>query len=156
MPAVVGKKAPSFRLKDQNGKLVSLKDFAGNRLILYFYPRAFTPGCTTQACDFRDSKRTLQRAGFSVAGVSPDPVEKLADFRKEYKLSFPLLSDPDHKAAAAYGAWGKKMNYGREYEGLIRSAFVIDPAGKVERVYTNVRAKGHVAKITRDLLEADD
>ena len=156
MPTVVGKKAPSFRLQDQNGKVVSLKDFSGQRLILYFYPKAFSPGCTTQACDFRDSERTLQRAGFAVVGVSPDPVEKLAKFRKEQQLSFSLLSDLDHKAAAAYGAWGKKMNYGREHEGLIRSTFVIDPVGKVERVYSNVRAKGHVAKITRELLEADD
>ena len=149
----VGKKAPAFSLANQDGQSRALKDYAGQRLIIYFYPKAFTPGCTGQSCDFRDSDAPLRAAGFMVLGVSPDPVEKLAKFKAEYHLPFDLLSDPDHAVAAKYGAWGVKKNYGKEYEGLIRTTVVLDAAGKVERLYPNVRAKGHVARLQRGLLE---
>ena len=153
MPAVEGKAAPKFTLKDQSGDDVRLADLAGERVILFFYPKAFTPGCTIEACDFRDSSAPLEAAGYRVFGVSPDPVERLAKFQAEHGLSYPLLSDPDHEVAARYGAWGKKKNYGREYEGIIRSTYVIDEKGKLARAYPNVRAKGHVAKLRADLLE---
>ena len=153
MAIEVGKKAPAFTLPNQDGERCSLKDFAGQRLIVYFYPKAFTPGCTGESCDFRDSDAPLRAAGFSVLGVSPDPVGKLAEFQDEYDLPFDLLSDPDHKIAAKYGAWGIKKNYGKEYEGLIRTTVVIDGKGKVERLYPNVRAKGHVARLRRELLD---
>ena len=131
----------------------SLKDFTGERLIVYFYPKAFTPGCTGESCDFRDSDAPLRAAGFTVLGVSPDPQDKLVAFKEEYDLPFDLLSDVDHKIAEKYGAWGIKKNYGKEYEGLIRTTVVIDGKGKVERVYPNVRAKGHVARLRRELLD---
>ena len=152
MAAEVGQKAPAFRLRNQDDESVSLGDYARERLIVFFYPKAFTPGCTTEACDFRDTHVPLQRVGFAIVGISPDPVERLAEFRVEYGLPYPLLSDSDHEVAAAFGAWGMKKNYGREYEGLIRSTFVIDAEGTVERAYTNVRAKSHVANLGRELL----
>lgn len=153
MAIEVGKKAPAFSLPNQDGDRRMLKDFAGQRLIVYFYPKAFTPGCTGQSCDFRDSDAPLRAAGFAVLGVSPDPVEKLAKFKDEYDLPFDLLSDADHKIAAKYGAWGIKKNYGKEYEGLIRTTVVIDGKGKLERLYPNIRAKGHVARLRRELLD---
>lgn len=149
----VGKKAPAFTLPNQDGAPRALKDYAGGRLILYFYPKAFTPGCTGQSCDFRDTDAPLRDAGFTVLGVSPDPVETLAKFKAEYDLPFDLLSDPDHKVATKYGAWGTKKNYGKEYEGLIRTTVVLDAQGKIERVYPNIRAKGHVARLRRELLD---
>ena len=148
----IGKKAPSFRLANQDDEPRVLKDFTGQRLLLYFYPKAFTPGCTGESCDFRDSEVPLRKAGFAIVGVSPDPVGKLASFKTEYGLPFDLLSDPDHRVAENYGAWGVKKNYGREYEGLIRSTVVVDASGKVERIYANVRAKGHVARLRLELL----
>jgi peroxiredoxin Q/BCP len=120
-------------------------------VILYAYPAAMTPGCTTQACDFRDSLDALQAAGYEVVGVSPDPPEKLAKFRDRDALTFPLLSDPDHTVLSAYGAWGEKKNYGRTVTGVIRSSFVIDPQGRIEHAAYHVRATGHVAKLRRDL-----
>lgn len=144
--------APSFTLPDQDGRPVSLRDFRGRRLILFFYPAALTPGCTTEACDFRDRYQGLLEAGFAVVGISPDPPERNARFRQKEDLPFPLLSDTQHHVAEAFGAWGTKRNYGREYEGLIRSTFVIGPDGNVERAYRNVRATGHVARLTGDLL----
>jgi peroxiredoxin Q/BCP len=153
MPAVEGKAAPSFTLQNQDGETVRLKDFAGRRLVVFFYPKAFTPGCTTEACDFRDSAAPLQKAGIAVVGVSPDPVARLADFKREHALPYPLLADPEHQVAERYGAWGTKKNYGREYEGIIRSTYVIGPDGKIEKVYPNVRAKGHVARLRKDLLD---
>jgi peroxiredoxin Q/BCP len=123
---------------------------------LYFYPKAFTPGCTTQACDLRDRHDGFMAAGYTVLGVSPDPADKLASFREEHDLPFHLLSDPDHAVAEAYGAWGTKKNYGREYEGLIRSTFVIDADGTVEQAWRNVKATGHGARMERDLLGSAD
>jgi peroxiredoxin Q/BCP len=152
MAIEVGQQAPAFTLPNAEGEPRSLESYTGRKLIVYFYPKAFTPGCTGESCDFRDSDAPLRDAGYSVVGVSPDPVAKLAKFRAEYDLPFDLLSDADHVMAEQYGAWGKKKNYGREYEGLIRSTVVLDETGTVERVYHNVRAKGHVARLRRELL----
>lgn len=148
---LTGDVAPGFTLKDASGNDVSLAAGHGASTIVYFYPAAATPGCTKQACDFRDSLASFTSAGYRVLGVSPDPVAKLAAFAANEDLSFPLLSDEDHAVAEAYGAWGEKKNYGRTYEGLIRSTVVIDPDGKVALAQYNVRATGHVAKLRRDL-----
>lgn len=148
---MTGTEAPGFTLKDSQGKDVSLASTRGRNTIVYFYPAASTPGCTKQACDFRDSLASLQAAGYEVLGISPDPVEKLAKFAAAEGLSFPLLSDADHAVAEAYGAWGEKKNYGKTYQGLIRSTIVVDPEGKVAVAQYNVRATGHVAKLRRDL-----
>lgn len=146
-----GTPAPDFTLKDSAGKDVGLKDYRGRNTIVYFYPAASTPGCTKEACDFRDTLASLQREGYDVVGVSPDPVGKLATFAEKEGLTFPLLSDEDHAVAEAYGAWGEKKNYGRTYEGLIRSTIVVDADGMVSIAQYNVRATGHVAKLRRDL-----
>jgi peroxiredoxin Q/BCP len=148
---VTGDKAPAFTLKDSSGKEVSLAPGSGRSTIVYFYPAASTPGCTKEACDFRDSLASLQASGYDVLGVSPDPVEKLAKFAANEALTFPLLSDEDHAVAEAYGAWGEKKNYGKTYQGLIRSTIVVDPGGNVSVAQYNVRATGHVAKLRRDL-----
>ena len=146
-----GDTAPDFTLPDSHGRRLSLADLRGERVILYFYPRAATPGCTTQACDFRDSLASLAAAGYRVVGVSPDSPDALERFTAEHDLGFPLLSDADHRVAEAYGAWGEKKNYGKVYEGLIRSTVVLDEEGRVSLAQYNVRAKGHVAKLRRDL-----
>jgi peroxiredoxin Q/BCP len=146
-----GAKAPEFTLKDAAGKDVSLADYRGRSTVVYFYPAASTPGCTKQACDFRDNLASLRAAGYEVLGISPDPVNKLARFADKEGLPFPLLSDEDHAVADAYAAWGEKKNYGRTYEGLIRSTVVVDPSGNVALAQCNVRATGHVAKLRRDL-----
>ena len=148
---IAGDPAPAFTLKNSEGQDVSLGDFLGRSTVVYFYPAASTPGCTKQACDFRDSLASLQSAGYEVVGISPDPVDKLARFSAAEGLDFPLLSDPDHTVAEAYAAWGEKKNYGKTYQGLIRSTVVVDPEGKVAVAQYNVRATGHVAKLRRDL-----
>jgi peroxiredoxin Q/BCP len=148
---MTGAEAPAFTLKDAQGKDVSLSSKRGRNTIVYFYPAASTPGCTKEACDFRDSLASLQGAGYDVLGISPDPVAKLAKFAQAQDLTFPLLSDEDHAVAEAYGAWGEKKNYGKTYQGLIRSTIVVDPEGKVALAQYNVRATGHVAKLRRDL-----
>jgi thioredoxin-dependent peroxiredoxin len=148
---VIGDKAPAFTLKDSSGQDVSLSPGNGRHTIVYFYPAASTPGCTKEACDFRDSLSSLQSAGYDVVGISPDPVEKLTKFASKEELTFPLLADEDHAVAEAYGAWGEKKNYGKTYEGLIRSTIVVDPDGQVLLAQYNVRATGHVAKLRRDL-----
>jgi len=147
----VGDTAPDFTLDSADGTPVSLHDFRGRNVIVYFYPAAMTPGCTTQACDFRDNLNSLSSANYAVLGISPDPMDKLAKFRDRDALTFPLLSDADHAVAEAWGAWGEKKNYGRTYEGLIRSTVVVDPEGTVALAQYNVRATGHVAKLRRDL-----
>ena len=147
----VGDPAPDFALPDDTGKTVRAKDFRGRRLVVYFYPAALTPGCTKQACDFRDNLRALDRAGIDVVGISPVKPEKLANFRKEHKLNFPLLSDLERAVLTAYVAYGKKMMYGKEVTGVIRSTFVLDGKGKVEHAAYNVKATGHVDKLLRDL-----
>lgn len=148
---IPGGVAPDFTLQDQDGNDVSLSDFRGRKTIVYFYPAASTPGCTKEACDFRDSLASLQASGYEVVGVSPDSVKALAKFAAEEQLTFRILSDEDHSVAEAYGAWGEKKNYGRTYMGLIRSTIVVDPDGKVHLAQYNVRATGHVAKLRRDL-----
>ena len=146
-----GDKAPAFSLPDADGKKVSLADYKGRRVIVYFYPAASTPGCTKQACDFRDSLAELNEEGVDVVGISPDKPEKLAKFRDAEKLTFPLLSDPERKVLTAYGAFGEKTMYGKKVQGVIRSTFVVDAKGKVEVAQYNVKATGHVAKLRRDL-----
>jgi peroxiredoxin Q/BCP len=141
--------APDFTLHDQDGSAVSLEDFRGRPVILYFYPAAMTPGCTTQACDFRDSLSSLTAAGYTVLGVSRDSSEKLRTFRERDGLTFPLLSDPDHAVHDAYGAWGEKTNYGKTVEGVLRSTFVIDADGRIEQALYNVKATGHVARLRK-------
>ena len=146
-----GDKAPAFRLPDADGNTVSLADYKGRRVIVYFYPAASTPGCTKEACDFRDNLAELNAAGIDVVGISPDKPEKLAKFRDAEKLTFPVLSDPDRKVLTAWGAYGEKMMYGRAVQGVIRSSFVVDEKGKIEVAQYNVKATGHVAKLRRDL-----
>ncbi|MFP3578420.1 thioredoxin-dependent thiol peroxidase [Arthrobacter sp. fls2-241-R2A-200] len=148
---IPGDVAPDFTLRNHKGSDVSLSGFRGRNTIVYFYPAASTPGCTKEACDFRDSLASLQGAGYEVVGISPDSVEALAKFVDKEELTFPLLSDQDHAVAEAYGAWGEKKNYGRTYMGLIRSTVVLDADGKVALAQYNVRATGHVAKLRRDL-----
>ena len=146
-----GDPAPDFTLPDQDGAPFTLSDHRDARVIVYFYPKAFTPGCTTQACDFRDNHAAFEKAGYHVVGISPDPVKRLAGFRAKHDLPFPVLSDEDHAVAEAYGAWGTKKNYGREYQGIIRSTFVVAPDGTIEHAWRNVRAKGHVARVLADV-----
>lgn len=146
-----GSAAPDFTLMDQDEHPVSLSDFRGRRVIVYFYPAAQTPGCTTQACDFRDSLASLQGAGYTVLGVSRDTPEKLRAFRDSDGLTFPLLSDPDHAVHEAYGAWGEKQNYGKTITGVLRSTFVIDEEGTVVEAMVNVKATGHVARLRKKL-----
>ena len=146
-----GTKAPSFTLEDYTGQQYSLADYAGHKVILYFYPKASTPGCTKEACDFRDNLASLKSLGYIVLGISPDKPAALEKFTAKESLTFPLLSDADHAVALAYGAWGEKKNYGKVYEGLIRSTFVINEQGIIELAQYNVRATGHVAKLRRDL-----
>ena len=150
-----GDTAPPFSLPDDTGATVSLTQFAGRRVVLYAYPAAMTPGCTTQACDFRDSLDALDAAGVNVIGISPDKPEKLAKFRERDSLTFPLVSDTDKAVLSAYGAFGEKKLYGKTVTGVIRSTFVIDVdakgKGTIERALYNVKATGHVAKLRRDL-----
>jgi thioredoxin-dependent peroxiredoxin len=146
-----GDPAPDFQLPDADENVISLMQFRGERVVLYFYPAALTPGCTTQACDFRDNLSVLQQAGLAVVGLSPDRPEKLRKFRETHELTFPLLSDPDHRVLEAFGAWGEKKLYGKTVTGVIRSTVVVDASGRVEQAFYNVKATGHVAKLLRDL-----
>ncbi|MFI6896073.1 thioredoxin-dependent thiol peroxidase [Streptomyces sp. NPDC050256] len=146
-----GDTAPAFTLPDADGKDVSLADHKGRKVIVYFYPRALTPGCTKQACDFTDNLDLLTAAGYDVIGVSPDKPEKLAKFRDEENLKVTLVGDPAKETLEAYGAFGEKQNYGKTIMGVIRSTIVVDENGKVEHAFYNVRATGHVAKIIKDL-----
>lgn len=146
-----GDPAPDFTLPDADGVELSLSSLRGQRVIIYFYPAAMTPGCTKQACDFRDSKEEWAGAGFAVLGISPDSPAKLATFRDRDGLTFPLLSNPDLTVLKAYGAYGEKMLYGKKSVGVIRSTFVIDADGKIERAYYAVKATGHVARLRKDL-----
>ena len=146
-----GTPAPDFTLAAQDDAPVRLSDLRGGKVILYFYPAAMTPGCTTQACDFRDSIASLQGAGYTVLGVSRDEPAKLQKFRERDALPFTLLSDPDHAVHESYGTWGEKMNYGKKIQGVIRSTFVIDEAGLIEHAQYNVKATGHVARLRKTL-----
>lgn len=146
-----GDVAPDFSLPDADGQQVTLSGLRGQRVIVYFYPAAMTPGCTKEACDFRDNLGVLASAGLTVLGISPDSPQKLAKFRDKESLNFTLLADPDREVLRAYGAYGEKMNYGKKTVGVIRSTFVIDADGKIERAYYNVRATGHVERLRKDL-----
>jgi peroxiredoxin Q/BCP len=146
-----GDKAPAFALLDDAGKTVKLSDFKGTSVLLYAYPAAMTPGCTKQACDFRDNLKAFAKQDLVIIGISPDQPEKLAKFREHDGLTFTLLSDPDKSVLASYGAFGEKMMYGKTVTGVIRSTFVIDAKGKIEHAFYNVKATGHVAKLMRDL-----
>ncbi len=147
----VGDPAPDFTLTDQNGKDMTLSALKGKIVVLYFYPKDFTPGCTTEACDFRDNDATLKSAGAMVFGISPDDSARHAKFQDNYELPFQLLSDSDHKVMEAYDAWGMKKNYGKEYEGVIRSTFIIDAEGKIAKSWRNIRVKGHVDKVLAEV-----
>jgi peroxiredoxin Q/BCP len=146
-----GDPAPAFTLTDDTGRQVSLADYAGRRVILYVYPAAMTPGCTTEACDFRDSLDALAGLGYVVLGLSADSPEKLAEFKTRDGLTFPLLSDPDRSVISAYGAYGEKNLYGKKVVGILRSTFVIDENGIITKAMYNVKATGHVAKLRREL-----
>jgi len=146
-----GDTAPDFTLPDADGKPVSLADYRGRKVIVYFYPAASTPGCTKQACDFRDNLAELGDAGLDVVGISPDKPAKLAKFRDAQNLTFPLLSDPEREVLDAWGAFGEKTMYGKTVTGVIRSTFLVDEEGKIEKAMYNVRATGHVAKLRKDL-----
>ena len=146
-----GDPAPDFTLPDPDGTPVTMSDFRGKKVVVYFYPAASTPGCTTQACDFTDSLDSLKAAGYEVVGISKDKPEKLAKFRERDSLTIRLLSDPDLSVLKAWGAYGLKKLYGKEVEGVIRSTFVVDEKGKIELAQYNVKATGHVAKLRKDL-----
>jgi peroxiredoxin Q/BCP len=146
-----GDPAPEFTLPDADDKDVSLADFRGRKVVVYFYPAAMTPGCTAQACDFRDSLGSLQAAGYAVLGISPDGPDKLARFRERDAVNFPLLSDTSKATLEAYGAFGEKTMYGKTVTGVIRSTFVVGADGHIELAQYNVKATGHVAKLRRDL-----
>jgi len=146
-----GTPAPDFTLLDQDGNAVSLAELRGSKVVLYFYPAAMTPGCTTEACDFRDSISSLSGAGYTVLGVSRDEPAKLKEFAERDGLTYTLLSDPDRAVHEAYATWGEKMNYGKIIEGVIRSTFVIDEQGVIALAQYNVKATGHVARLRKQL-----
>ncbi|MBE0637177.1 MAG: thioredoxin-dependent thiol peroxidase [Bacteroidales bacterium] len=143
----IGHKAPDFNALDQDGRTISLKDFAGSKVILYFYPKADTPGCTAESCNLRDNYDELMGKGFKILGVSADPVQKQKKFAEKYNLPFPLIADTEKVVLKAYGAWGEKKMYGKAYEGIIRMTFVIDEKGMIERVIDNVKTKDHAAQV---------
>ncbi|MDA3629686.1 thioredoxin-dependent thiol peroxidase [Saccharopolyspora oryzae] len=147
----IGDKAPEFSLLDADGNTVSLSDYRGRSVVVYFYPAASTPGCTKEACDFRDSLAVLNDAGFDVLGISPDKPAKLAAFRDAEGLTFPLLADEDKSVMTAWGAFGEKQNYGKTVQGVIRSTFVVDADGKIAKALYNVKATGHVERLRKDL-----
>lgn len=146
----IGAAAPAFTLLNQDGEKISLKDYKGHNVVVYFYPKAMTPGCTTQACGIRDSKKELVKAGIVVLGISPDPVEKLQKFIVKEKLNFTLLSDEDHAIAEKYGSWGPKKFMGKEYDGILRQSFLINKDGKLVQIMSKVNTKTH----HKDVIEA--
>ncbi len=146
-----GAPAPPFSALSDEGDTWTLAALAGRRAVIYFYPRDNTPGCTEQACDLRDNLGQLKALGLIILGVSPDTLKSHAGFRHKHALNFPLLSDPEQAMAQAFGVWREKVNYGRTYLGIVRSTFVVDAEGVIERVYDNVRAKGHAARLLKDL-----
>lgn len=146
-----GDTAPDFTLVDDHGDTVDLSALRGRKVVIFAYPAAMTPGCTTQACDFRDSLAPLATSGYTVFGLSPDEPSRLAEFRERDSLTYPLLSDPTHETLEAYGAWGQRTLYGKTMSGVIRSTFVVDEDGRVERAMYNVKADGHVARLRSDL-----
>ena len=147
----VGDPAPDFTLASDTGEPVTLAALRGKPVVLYFYPRDDTPGCTTEACEFRDAWDEVKQAGAVVLGVSPDDVPSHRRFRTKYRLPFPLLADPDHRVAERYGAWGEKSMYGRKFQGVLRTTFVIDSRGRVHRIFERVKPKGHAAAVLEAL-----
>jgi len=147
----VGDVAPPFTLPDADGKPVSLSDFAGRPVIVYFYPAAMTPGCTTEACDFSSARGQTDDGGYAVLGISPDKPDKLAKFRDKERLTITLLSDADRAVMTAYGSYGEKKQYGRTVQGVIRSTFVVGADGRLEQIWRNVKATGHVARVLKEL-----
>ena len=147
----VGDKAPAFSLPSDSGDKVSLKDLLGQTLVLYFYPRADTPGCTSEANQFRDAKKELERLGARVVGISGDSVEALAKFRDKYKLNFPLLGDTDHKTLEGYGVWQEKNMYGRKVKGIVRTTYIVGTDGKVKNVFPRVKVDGHIQEVLKAL-----
>lgn len=148
-----GCRAPAFTLKSGDGSAVRLTERKGKWVVVYFYPKNFTSGCTQEACEFRDARKELAKLGAEVIGISPDPAESHAEFAGQLRLGFPLLSDRDAKVAAKYGVWREKAQSGRRYQGIVRSTFLIDPAGKIAAVWDNVRVKGHTDKVLARLYE---
>jgi peroxiredoxin Q/BCP len=145
-------KAPEFELKDSEGKNHKLADYAGQTIVIYFYPKDDTPGCTKEACSFRDSYQDFRDAGIEVIGISPDTEKSHLKFRRKYDLPFVLLADPDHAVCELYGVWGVKKNYGREYEGVFRTTFIIDPQGMVKHVFKNVKPTDHSQEVLQAVL----
>lgn len=139
--------APEFTLPADDGREVSLADYRGRKVVLYFYPKDDTPGCTTEACGFRDDHGAILAAGAAVLGVSPDPVKSHVKFKVKFSLPFALLSDPDHRVAEMYGAWGKKKMYGKEYEGILRTTYIIDEKGTITHVFPNVKVSEHSGEV---------
>ena len=148
-----GNKAPEFELKDSQGKTHTLADFAGQTVVIYFYPKDDTPGCTKEACSFRDSYKDFRDAGIEIIGISPDTEKSHQKFQQKYELPFILLSDPDHAVCEKYGVWGLKKNYGREYEGVFRTTFIIDPQGVIKRVFKNVKPSDHSQEVLQAMQE---
>jgi peroxiredoxin Q/BCP len=153
MPLKPGARAPAFALPAHDGSTVSLKDFRGKKVVLYFYPKDMTSGCTLEACEFRDNWKTVQKSGAVVLGVSPDGPRSHEKFSRKYDLPFPLLADENHEVAAAYGAWGEKSMYGKKYMGILRKTFIIDGAGRISRVFEKVKPRGHAAEVLEALAE---
>jgi len=155
MPIQANQPAPEFSLPDETGKTRSLAEFRGRPVVLYFYPKDDTPGCTTEACNFRDDYHVYQENGVIILGVSPDSPKKHAKFKEKYNLPFTLLADEDHQTASAYGVWGPKKFMGREYEGILRTTFLIGPDGGILKVFENVKPEGHSAQVLAALAEAN-
>jgi peroxiredoxin Q/BCP len=153
MPTLApGDRAPAFTLNDQDGNKVKLSDYKGQKVVVYFYPKADTPGCTTQSCELRDAEPSLENLEAKVIGISPDPSDRQKKFDDKYGLGFPLLADTEHTVAEKYGVWGEKTNYGRKYMGIIRSAFVIDEGGRIAGAFYKVSPKDTVPKVTGTLM----
>jgi len=150
-PLAEGAEAPDFSLESDSGETVSLSQLRGKPVVLYFYPRDDTPGCTTEACEFRDAWSDVKRTGAVVLGVSPDTAASHKKFKTKFKLPFPLLADPDHKVAERYGAWGERSMYGRRFQGILRTTFVIGPDGRILKVFERVKPKGHAAQVLESL-----
>ncbi len=155
MPLSAGSPAPDFSLPDENGEIRHLSDYRGKVVVLYFYPKDDTPGCTTEACKFRDSYEDYQKAEVSIVGISPDPVKKHQKFKAKYDLPFTLLSDEDHSVCESYGVWGRKKFMGKEYDGVFRTTFIIGKDGKILHVFENVKPEGHSQEILKVLAEID-
>ena len=150
-PLSEGAEAPDFSLESDSGETVSLSQLRGKPVVLYFYPRDDTPGCTTEACEFRDAWADVKKAGAVVLGVSPDTAASHQKFKSKFRLPFPLLADPDHKVAERYGAWGERSMYGRKFQGILRTTFVIGPDGRIKKVFERVKPKGHAAEVLKSL-----